>query len=348
VEGQLSLGTAIGRVTLRRTHVAAALVGSVTLVAAASMPQLFGHQVGRALGDLQSANRLWLWMAALAFVAMLVCSAGAWRAALNACGGSLGFRRAIACYGTGSLVNSVAPLRLGDAVRIGLFSRTLPGDGRVWTAGGAFGAVGAARALVLVCVVAAAALTGAVPLLPVFTVAGIAIAGVGIALFARSRTSLSRAGHVLDAFRALARDRRAAARLVLWVAASAAARLMAAAAAAASVGIHNPFEVGLAIVLAVDAAGTIPLTPGNIGVTTGAIAIALQSHGIGLTVALSAGIAFHAVETLVGLTLGAGSALSLGSPRTNAVRRILVPVTLGVAAVALAAAFGATLVADLA
>jgi uncharacterized membrane protein YbhN (UPF0104 family) len=347
VAGRVGFDRTIERITLRPVHVAAAFVGSVAIVVAAAVPQLYGRQVGKSLGDLGDANRLWLWAAALAFVAMMLCSAAAWRAALNACGGHVGLRRSIGCYGTGSLVNSVAPLRLGDAVRIGLFSRTLDGDGRIWTTGGAFGAVGAARALVLACLVAAAALTGAVPLWPVFTVGAVAAAGIAAALFARNRAPLYRAGHVLDAFRALARDRRAAARLLLFVAASAAARVTAAAAAASSVGISHPFEVALAIVLAVDVAGTLPITPGNIGVASGAIAIALQSHGIGATTALSAGIAFHAVETLVGLCIGALSALSLGSPRTATLRRYALPATVAVASVALAVAFGATVVADL-
>ena len=52
-------------------------------------------------------------------------------------------------YGVGSLVNTFVPFRAGDAVRIGLFSRALPTEKRLWTTGGAFAALGAARAVVL-------------------------------------------------------------------------------------------------------------------------------------------------------------------------------------------------------
>ena len=48
----------------------------------------------------------------------------------------------------------------------------------------------------------------------------------------------------------------------------------------------------------------VAITPGNIGLKSGAIAIALQAQGVDMTTALSTGIAFHAVETLVGITFG--------------------------------------------
>ncbi len=47
------------------------------------------------------------------------------------------------------------------------------------------------------------------------------------------------------------------------------------------------------IVPALDVAGLIPLTPGNFGVTSGAIAMALQAHGMSFTNGLAAGIAFR-------------------------------------------------------
>jgi uncharacterized membrane protein YbhN (UPF0104 family) len=49
------------------------------------------------------------------FLLSLLWSAEAWRSAVRACGGRTGRRRAAACYGAGSLVNSLLPARLGDA-----------------------------------------------------------------------------------------------------------------------------------------------------------------------------------------------------------------------------------------
>ena len=55
---------------------------------------------------------------------------------------------------------------------------------------------------------------------------------------------------------------------------------------------------------ALDLAGTVPLTPGNLGIASGAVAIALRSRGIGVTEALGVGIGIQALETLVSLAAG--------------------------------------------
>ena len=65
------------------------------------------------------------------------------------------------------------------------------------------------------------------------------------------------------------------------------------------------------VVPALELAGTLPLTPGNIGVASAAAAFALKAHGAGADVALSAGIAFGAVETIASIAFGAGSVLYL-------------------------------------
>src|SRR5439155_5690402 len=186
---------------LRRRHLVAAGAGSLGLVVAVATPQIFGRQVGHADGRLASADRDWLWVTAFAFLAMLACTAGAWRSALHACGGRLGYGKAAAYYGTGSLVNTLTPFRLGDAVRIGLFSRTLRNDERLWTTGSAFGAIGAARALALAVLVLAAAATGAVPVWPAVGAGVIALAGIAAAVIARNRRPAGRVGHLFDAFR---------------------------------------------------------------------------------------------------------------------------------------------------
>lgn len=202
---------------------------------------------------------------------------------------------AAARYAVGSLVNSVAPAHAGDAVRLALFARILP-DHKMRTAGKALVGVGIARL----------ALGG---LLLLATVWPYALAGFLLVPFFG--------------------------RVATWVAGATVARLLAATAVAAALGVHSPLLAALLVLPAIDAAGLIPITPGNIGLKSGAIALALQSQGVDVTTALSSGIAFHAVETVVGLAFGASGAVYL--------TRIPVPRwALAGATAIVAALFGAT------
>jgi uncharacterized membrane protein YbhN (UPF0104 family) len=279
------------RDTIDRRAVAVAVGGLVAVLVVALWPGLLRNEVEHALEGLSSAEPVWLWLAAAGFLAALLCSASAWRAAL----GDVDRAEAAARYAVGSLVNSIAPAHAGDAVRLALFARILP-DHRVRTAGKALVGVGIARL----------ALGG---LLLLATVWPYALAGfLLVPLFGR---------------------------VASWVAAATAARLLAAAAIAAALGVHSPFLAALLVLPAIDAAGLIPITPGNIGLKSGAIALALQSQGVDVTTALSSGIAFHAVETVVGLAFGASGAVYL--------TRIPVPRwALAGATAILVALFGAT------
>ena len=178
---------------------------------------------------------------------------------------------AYARYGVGSLVNSLAPAHAGDAVRLALFAKASP-DSRLLTAGKALAGVGVTR---LAC-------TGILLLATLKPVALVLLAPVPLL-----------------------------GRVPAWVTAATLARVGAAAAVAAALGIPSPFLTALLVVPAIDLAGVLAITPGNIGVKSGAIALALQAQGVELTTALSTGIAFHAVETLVGLSFGSASALYL-------------------------------------
>ena len=60
--------------------------------------------------------------------------------------------------------------------------------------------------------------------------------------------------------------------------------------------------------------------PGNIGVASGALAVALHSRGIGVTQALGIGIAIQALETVVSLTAGTAGALYFAKPNRLAGR----------------------------
>ena len=324
---------------ISRRNLAFSLALLVGLAVVASTPQLAGSRVAAAVSQLGSASPGWLWTAAAAFVASALCAACSWRAALGACGASLAFGDAAARYGAGCLVNSLAPARLGDAFRIGLFSKALPNPERLWTTGGIWAAVGAARCVGVGVVVVAAVAIGALPLWPVFALAGAVALLLAVAAATRRRVARGRFAHLLDAVRALEDRPAAAARVCGWALAQTAARAVAAAAAAAALGAHDPLTAALVIVAALEVSGLMPLTPGNLGVTSGAIAVALEAHGIDLTTALSIGIAFHAVETVVGVSCGlAGGLFLVGYPSPVARRYVLAGA--GTAAFVGAAFFG--------
>ena len=332
----------IGRRVDRRALIAAA-VAVVVLVAAASTPQLLGNSVENALDALRSANPAWLWLAGAGFAVSILAAAGSWRSAIGLCGGRVGLVDAAARYGAGSLVNTFVPARAGDAVRLGLFSRALDRHERLWRTGGAFAALGAARAVVLAGLVLAGAAMGAVPLWPVVLLLGLAALAAAVAVAVRRREPGSHAAHLLDAFRQLGREPRAGLRLVGWLALSVGARVAAAAAVGAALGIGHPLAAALVIVPVLDVAGLVPLTPGNVGVTSGAVAMAFQAHGISFTQALAAGIAFHAVETAIGIAFGLGSLLWLAPYPSPGVRRVALLAAGASASVAVAGALSATI-----
>lgn len=256
------------------------------------------HALGDAVHAIRTADANWLALAAAGFVGATAAAAGSWCCAVALAGGETTLVDSCARYGAGSLVNTFVPFRAGDAVRVALFSRKVPHRRRLRATTGAFAAIGAARAAVLVALVVAGALIGAIPLWPLAAIVGLVALAAGAAYIARGHD----AGHFLDAFRAL--DGRTAPRLVAWMAASTVCRYFAAAAVCASLGIKEAFAAAIIILPALDLAGLFPVTPGNVGLTSGAIAVALEAHGVSFQDGLAAGLAFHAVETGVGLLFG--------------------------------------------
>jgi uncharacterized membrane protein YbhN (UPF0104 family) len=326
--------------SIRRVAVCAAALAALLVVATA--PQLLGPQVADAFTGLGAASTGWLWAAGALFVAALACAACGWRSAVALCGARLSRVDASARYGVGSLVNSLTPARIGDVVRIALFARAVPGTDRLWTTGGACAAIAAARALALGVLLAAASAVGAMPLWPLLLVGAAIGVAAAVSLFARRSRLTGRVGHLLDAFRELGRRPSASLPLVGWILLATAARVGAAAASAAALGVDKPLQAALLIVPALDLAGLFPLTPGNVGLTSGAVAIALQGVGLDLTTALSVGIALHAVETLAGIGFGLGGALWLASASLAGARGWALRFAGGVGALGVAAAFGAT------
>jgi uncharacterized membrane protein YbhN (UPF0104 family) len=327
---------------VNRGHLA---VAGLALAAAGVVfvsPDLLGERTRAGLAGAANADPGGLWLAAACFVAVIVCSGFAWRAVLRGCGAGLGGGDACARFATGSLVNSLAPARLGTAVRIALYSRTLEGEGRLLTAGGAGAAVGAARALWTAAIIGSAGFVGGLPTWPA-AVAGVAvIAGVGAVLAACRIRRRAGVAHVLDGFRALGRRPARAAWLLAWTGGAALARIFAAAAAAHAVGLARPLVAALLVVAAVEVASALPVTPGNLGVGAAAIALVLTTTGSPSTDAIATGVAFSGVETLTSIVVGALGALALADQPGR--RRSLAVAAAAAGCLVVAVAFGATVV----
>ncbi len=111
---------------LGKRHLAVFLGSVAALIVLALTPQLLGDLVAEGIDGLSDASAGWLWIAAAAFGASLRDLRV--RLAVRARPAAAARRRAAdssARYCTGSIVNALAPARLGTAVRFALFSRTL-------------------------------------------------------------------------------------------------------------------------------------------------------------------------------------------------------------------------------
>jgi uncharacterized membrane protein YbhN (UPF0104 family) len=322
--------------SMRRSY---AVGGGLLLAAgiAVGMTRLGRGTLSTAVNDLAGVRPAWIVAAASMFALGLLASAGAWRVGLRACGSSTGITQISARYAIGSLVNSIAPAHLGGALRLGLLSRTLPGNDRLWRAGGVAASVAAARTLVLAALIVPAATVGRVPIWPAPLLAlGVLVAlGIGTRLSARTA---GRIGNLLQIFRSMASSPRQGVALFSLVGCSCLTRIAAAVAIAMALGVPNPIWVAVVLLAAMALAGLLPLTPGNFGAGAGAATLALHGTGVGLGVSLALGVAFQAVETFAGVTLGLAGAAVLAAPGTAARRWSLA--ASGVAAVLVATALG--------
>lgn len=298
---------------LRTRHLLLGALSLAALAAVATTPQLLGCQVDAGFDGLGAATPAWLWLAATAFAGGILSLAFAWRSALVSCGGEVSRVDAASRYGTGSLAGALLPAKVNSAVRIALFSRTLPNEGRLWTSGGVASAIGAAHACWLAVLLAYAGASGVLPLWPLAALALAVTAAAVAAVLTRNRKPRRQIAHALDAFRALGRSPRAAATLLGWTGLALLARIGGATAIAAALGVHSPLAAALLVIPAVELAGLLPLTPGNVGVTAAAVAFALRAHGVEADLALTVGVAFNAVETATNLAFGAASVLQLAT-----------------------------------
>lgn len=325
--------------TISRSKLIVSALAFAALAAVALSPHLLGAHVASAFEALRSAERHWLLLAAAGFVGAFAATVGAWRAALQAAGGQICPKQAAARLAIGSMVNSFAPAKLGDAVKIALCSKAIDAPGRMWTAGGVYAALAAARSLTLATLVVIAFAAGAMPLWPVFAICGVVGAfALAAALSGRIRRH-PRVAQVLGGLAALERSPRALASVLGWSFAMLAARLGATMAIAAALDIPHPVLAALLILPALDVASVFPITPGSIGVGSGAVAVALASRGIGMNEALGVGFAIQAIETSVSVTAGSLGLLYLAQPGPT-VRRWTVRVATVGASAALAAAVG--------
>jgi uncharacterized membrane protein YbhN (UPF0104 family) len=322
-------------------------VGFALAAASAGALALFPHQLGRpvvsALHALAGAERWWLLGASAGFVLAFACTVGAWRAALAAAGGRIGTRQAAARLGIGALVNSVAPAKLGEAVKLALCGRVVESDHKLRTLGGAYAALTVARSLSLVALVVAASATRALPLWPAFGLLGVVAVVALLVATSRRVRSHGRVASVLGGLAELGRSPRRFASVVLWMLGTVGAQLAGTVAVAAALGLPHPALAALVILPALELASAFPVTPGGIGIGSGAVAVALASRGIGMSEALGVGFALQGVQTLVSVCAGSLGAAYLLGPGV-AVRRWLVRGATASAAAALAGFLGVLVV----
>lgn len=327
--------------TISRSKLVLSAAALFAVIAVAATPGLLGNHVKSGLDALAGAEQHWLAVGVIGFVLAFVCTVGAWRAALGAAGGRISGHRAAASIGVGSLVNAFAPAKLGDAVKVALCSRSIDSPGRIWTTGGVYAALAAARSLTLAALLVVASASGAMPLWPVFVLCGAVAALVLAASYSGRCRRHPRIAQLLAGFAALERSPRGIAVVLGWTVGMVLARLGATMAVVAALGLPHPVLAALLILPALDVASVFPLTPGSIGVGSGAVAVALSSRGIGMGQALGVGFAIQALETFVSIAVGSAGALYLAWPSAAVRRWTFRAATVGVTA-SFAAAVGIT------
>jgi uncharacterized membrane protein YbhN (UPF0104 family) len=254
-----------------------ALLGAAALAVGLAWPALQPELAAAATAAEAADGRL-LALAGVCFALAPMASGLLWAAAIGRAGGRIGPVDACARFGIGSLLNSVAPMHLGGAVRTALLLEPVAAHGRRRVAQ-CLGTVQVLRLAALTALVLAATVPALAPL-PL-------AACLGTALLAR------RAG---------------AAHLFLLGQLPMLARLAAATTVLYALGAPSPLRLALAAVAALELAAALPLTPGNLGVTSAAAALALGIAGAPEADAVTAGIVLHGVETVAGVSYGATAA----------------------------------------
>jgi hypothetical protein len=213
-------------------------------------------------------------------------TAAAWRSVLAAHGAPPDVRQAWWCYGAGSLANTLLPGRMGDALRIELFSRRLPHSRRPWLACGVATSIGLVRA-------------------------------------SSSASCSARRPRCLPC-RRVAALARSVGRLFACISASATARLVVIASVLDALAVPHPLSAAVIASGGLALGNDIPLAPGGAGLAAATMAVALGQTGLHASTAVAAAVAFHAFERggkprircrrLAGAAVAAGPAPAASTP----------------------------------
>ncbi len=250
---------------------------------------LMQERLGRAAAEIDRGDPLFVTMAGLCFASGLTASGLAWRAGLGLAGTPVSRTDAVSRYVVGSLANSILPLRAGGVLRLALYQRKAHD---VRTVAGVATAIGSLRCLSLALLVSLTALLEPLPVWPAAVMTAAALGGAALSLVA-GRSSPFRRDVVCPAL------------------AGTVARVAAAACLCAAYGVPAPLAAGMAVVVALEVAGTLPVTPGNLGVSTAAITFALVAHGLSAKEALTVAIVLPVLETAASITLGVSGVVCL-------------------------------------
>jgi uncharacterized membrane protein YbhN (UPF0104 family) len=247
-------------------------------------------------------------------------TAAAWRSVLASCGLPLTAREAWACYGAGSFANTFLPARMGDALRVELFSRRLRHPQPRWLACGVATSIGIAQSMTLGLLLGLASIAGALPLwaaAPSFVLPAALLAGGRLALRRRpaggrvaclaTAAQLSVAGWV---------------RLLSWISAGSLARLIVIASILDTLAVRHPFPTAVVATGGLALGNCIPFAPGGVGVAAATMALALGHAGLPGTTAAATAVVFHTLETGAGLAFGIGGCLQLELGLPSGERRI--------------------------
>jgi uncharacterized membrane protein YbhN (UPF0104 family) len=269
--------------------------------------------------QIADGRRLPLALAAVCAPLVPGLTAAAWRSVLASCGLPLDAREAWACYGAGSFANTFLPARMGDALRVELFSRRLRHARPRWLACGVASSVGIAQSVTLGLVLGVASIAGALPLwaaAPSLAFPAVILAGGRLALRRR------RNGRV--ACLATASQLSAAAwfRLLLWISAGSLARLVVIASTLDTLAVRHPLATAVVATGGLALGNSIPFAPGGVGVAAATMALALGHTGLPGSTAAAAAVVFHALETGAGLAFGISGWLQLKVGALNGGRGI--------------------------
>jgi hypothetical protein len=186
-------------------------------------------------------------------------------------------RQAWWCYGAGSLANTFLPGRMGDALRIELFSHRLRHPRRRWLACGVAASIGAAQSVVLGLVLGVGSVAGALPLwaaAPSLAFPAVMVFGGRLALLRHPN------GRVACLATASRLSPASWTRLPAWIGASAMARLLVIASVLDALAVPHPVPTAVIASCGLALGNSLPVAPGGAGVAAAAMAVALGQTGL--------------------------------------------------------------------